>query len=155
MAYYCESLKIKLGKFVIPNPFGPFEDPRFTAYLVKSWFAKTTPAVKTPAYVRDNIPVDLLAHAHLDFLHKRMESETNFMKFNPSGYIESQGTFARRVAGELSMRFGFPCDVELQEQKSFPEPQIRINTDPVISKYGWRESKAWDELAEFYKTYAH
>jgi hypothetical protein len=23
-------------KFVVPNPFGPYEEPRFTAYLMKT-----------------------------------------------------------------------------------------------------------------------
>src|SRR5262249_15944961 len=31
--YYCETAGMCLGKFVIPNPFGPYEEPRFTAYL--------------------------------------------------------------------------------------------------------------------------
>ena len=35
-AYYCERAGVGLGKFVIPNPFGPFEEPRFTAYLMKT-----------------------------------------------------------------------------------------------------------------------
>ena len=47
------------GKFVIPDPF--FEEPRFYNYLVQSWLKAEVPAVRTPLYVRDNIPVDLLA----------------------------------------------------------------------------------------------
>jgi UDP-glucose 4-epimerase len=33
---YCADAGMPLGKFVIPNPFGPLEDPRFTAYLMKT-----------------------------------------------------------------------------------------------------------------------
>ena len=30
--YGCGTLDVPLGKFVIPNPFGPFEEPRFCHY---------------------------------------------------------------------------------------------------------------------------
>ena len=33
--YHLAVRGMRLGKFVIPNPFGPFEEPRFTAYLVR------------------------------------------------------------------------------------------------------------------------
>ena len=33
----CHEAGVPLGKFVIPNPFGPFEEPRFTAHLMKNW----------------------------------------------------------------------------------------------------------------------
>ncbi len=35
--FYCDEARLPLGKFVIPNPFGPFEEPRFTAYLMRTW----------------------------------------------------------------------------------------------------------------------
>ena len=35
----CGRAGLGLGKFVIPNPFGPYEEPRFTAYLMKNWLA--------------------------------------------------------------------------------------------------------------------
>ena len=37
-SYFTELLGMKLGKFVIPNPFGPLEEPRFTSYLIHNWF---------------------------------------------------------------------------------------------------------------------
>ena len=40
-----------LEKFVIPNPFGPYEEPRFTAYLMRTWLAGETAHVQTPRYV--------------------------------------------------------------------------------------------------------
>ena len=56
-AYYCQRAGVGLGKFVIPNPFGPLEEPRFTAYLMKTWLAGATAVCSSPAYVRDNIHV--------------------------------------------------------------------------------------------------
>ena len=65
--YYCARAGMGLGKFVIPNPFGPYEEPRFTAYLMKNWLAGATPACSSPAYVRDNIHVSLLAKVYARF----------------------------------------------------------------------------------------
>ena len=68
VAFRAAEAGMHLGKFVIPNPFGPMEDPRFPAYLIRTWAAGETPAVNTPAYVRDNIHVSLLARVYADFV---------------------------------------------------------------------------------------
>lgn len=141
-----------LGKFVIPNPFGPYEDPRFTAYLVKTWFAGKTAAVNTPAYVRDNIHVSLLAKAYARFAAD-LPGRTGVVRLNPGGYAESQGAFALRFAHEMRPRLGLPCALDLKLQTEFQEPRIRINTDPVDGHtLGWNESRAWDEMAQYYKS---
>ncbi|EQD48546.1 UDP-glucose 4-epimerase, partial [mine drainage metagenome] len=38
--FWSEHYGIPLSKFVIPNPFGPFEEPRFCAYLMQCWAKK-------------------------------------------------------------------------------------------------------------------
>ena len=111
--YYAQSRKNDLGKFVIPNPFGPYEEPRFTYYLIKNWFAGVIPVVNTPSYVRDNIHVSLLAKAYVHFCSTLANGVS---RINPSGYIESQGSFAQRVAGEMRGRLGLKCEVELKAQ---------------------------------------
>ena len=147
--YYCARAGIGLGKFVIPNPFGPYEEPRFTAYLVKSWLAGTTPACSSPAYVRDNIHISLLAKAYVRFT--RDVPTQGFARINPSGYAENQGAFTLRLAQEMRPRLRLPCPVDLKKQVDFPEPRVRINTDPVdINAMGWDESAAWDEMAAYY-----
>lgn len=149
--YHCRAAGLPLGKFVIPNPFGPLEEPKFTAFLVKNWYARKTPAVSTPAYVRDNIHVSLLAKAYAQFA-QRIYDAPHPMKLNPSGYVESQGAFALRFAREMQPRLGIPCNVELQNQTQFAEPRVRINTDLLdAGALGWSESRAWDELAEYYR----
>lgn len=148
--YYAGVAQIGLGKFVIPNPFGPFEEPRFTAYLVKNWFAGKTPSVQTPAYVRDNIHVALLARVYVRFVEQRPQS--GFARLNPSGYVESQGAFALRFAREMRSRLGIPCEVELKVQTDFAEPRIRINTEPAEAIVpDWNERDAWDAVAEYYR----
>ena len=136
---------------MIPNPFGPLEDPRFTSYLARSWFEGKTPAVSTPAYVRDNIHVSLLSKAYRHFV-ENLGTGPGLEKINPSGYVESQGAFAQRLAAAMSPRLGIPCPLELREQEEFGEPRVRINTDVLdADDLGWNESNAWDELGEYYR----
>src|SRR6516162_4822633 len=149
--YYCERAGLALGKFVIPNPFGPFEEPRYTAYLMKSWSQGETATCQSPAYIRDNIHVTLLAKAYARFCEE-LPARAGFTRLNPSGYVESQGAFTLRVAAEMRHRLKLPCAVELKEQNDFPEPRIRINTDPLDARaLGWNEAEAWNQMAAYYQ----
>jgi len=148
--FYCARAGLGLGKFVIPNPFGPYEEPRYTSYLMRSWLEGKTPACSSPAYVRDNIHASLLAHAYARFAAELPEA--GFVRTNPSGYAETQGAFTLRLAAEMRPRLGLPCPVELKRQTEFPEPRVRINTDPAEGGApGWSEEQAWDDLARYYR----
>jgi UDP-glucose 4-epimerase len=149
--YYAHAAGVPFGKFVIPNPFGPYEEPRFTAYLLKTWAAGNTASVQTPAYVRDNIHVSLLAKTYAYYAIRSGQNQAP-ARLNPSGYVESQGAFTLRFAREMKPRLGLACEVELKDQTSFPEPRVRINTDlPDANALNWNESAAWDELAAYYR----
>ena len=148
--FWCQQLGIDLARFVIPNPFGPFEEKRFTAYLINNWLNDKTPAVNTPDYVRDNIHVSLLAKAYCRFAEAVVKG-TSRMQLNPCGYVESQGAFAQRLATEMKGRLDKPCELTLARQEIFDEPRIRVNFDlPDIASMDWSEDKAWDQMAEFY-----
>ncbi|HXI88174.1 MAG TPA: NAD(P)-dependent oxidoreductase [Parvularculaceae bacterium] len=148
--FWCQRLDVKLARFVIPNPFGPFEEKRFTAYLIDSWLNDKTPAVNTPDYVRDNIHVSLLAKAYRHFAEE-IAAGTTKAQLNPSGYIESQGAFARRLSTEMKLRLNKPCALTLAQQIAFDEPLTRANFDqPDIAALGFDETAAWDQMAEFY-----
>ena len=103
--YHAARAGLRLGKFVIPTPFGPYEERRFTAYLARSWLAGETPIVKTPAYVRDNIHVSLLAKAYARFAED-LGDGSGFERLGPSQYVETQGAFATRFAAAISPRLG-------------------------------------------------
>jgi nucleoside-diphosphate-sugar epimerase len=149
--YQAQRAGLHLGKFVIPNPFGPWEEPRFTAYLMRCWIAGEMAQVRTPAYVRDNIHVSLLAKAYVHFATELPE-QPGLSRLGPSGYVESQGSFAGRVAGEMRGRLNVECGLNLTRQAEFDEPRIRINTDPVdADRLGWDEAEAWDEFAAYYQ----
>ena len=146
--YYAQSRQMSLGKFVIPNPFGPYEEPRFTHYLMKNWFADAIPAVNTPAYVRDNIHVSLLAKA---YAHFATALAVGVSRINPSGYVETQGAFTHRLAGAMRERLGLKCEFVLKSQTDFSEPCVRINTDVIdTAALRWSEETAWDEFADYY-----
>lgn len=152
--FYCHRAGASLGKFVIPNPFGAYEEPRFTAYLMKNWLKGARPNCSSPAYVRDNIHVSLLAKSYAQFVGT-MPAEAGFRRLNPSGYAESQGAFTLRLAHEMRPRLGLPCEVDLLAQTDFPEPRVRLNTDiPNAQELGWDESAAWDGMAEYYREFA-
>jgi UDP-glucose 4-epimerase len=149
--FFSESMDFNLGKFVIPNPFGPFEEPRFCNYLVQSWFKGEVPTVRTPLYVRDNIHVDLMGTAYAAFA-EQLPSRRGVTRLNPSFYVESQGAFAARFATEMAPRLGMACPIVLLDQVEFGEPMIRINTDRIDGEaFGWSEKLAWDAEAEFYR----
>ena len=150
--HYCGQGRISLFKFVIPNPFGPFEEERFTAYLMRHWREEKAPTVKTPAYIRDNIHADLLALAYAKCVDRAANAKHSFRKVNPSGYVESQGAFALRVAREVKARTGWACEVDLARQEDFSEPLMRVNHEPAAQVFpGWNECAAWDAFVEFYR----
>ena len=148
----CGERGVGLGKFVIPNPFGPWEEARFTSYLARTWLAGETAGVRTPAYVRDNVHVSLLMRGYVKFVEDVVRGGDGFRKQNPSGYVSTHGEFAQRMAHELEPRLGVPCALELAEQTEFTEPRVRVNTDPLDAEaLGWDEAGAWDKLAAYYR----
>jgi UDP-glucose 4-epimerase len=149
--YCCHEAGLALGKFVISNPFGPFEEPRFTAYLMRNWREGKPAEVKTPDYLRDNIHVDLLAAVYGRFVHRVGEMKEGYAKANPSGYVGKQGEFAQRVAEETRARNNWACELKLARQEDFGEPLNRTNTEPAAKLVpDWNEQKAWDNFIEFY-----
>lgn len=147
----CRTAGLALGKFVMPNPFGPFEEPRFTAFLMNNWKAGKPVEVMTPDYLRDNIHVNLLAMAYEGFCGEVATTYKPLVKTNPSGYIEKQGAFAQRVAREVKSRAGWACELKLAMQTDFSEPLSRANTEPAAEKFpDWNETRAWDSFVEFY-----
>ena len=148
--FYCREAGVLSGKFVVPNPFGPYEEPRFCAYLMRTWKAGNVAKVNTPAYIRDNIHVRLLAAAYVRYAED-LANGVAAPKLSPSGYVETQGAFAERFAREIGSRLNLDCGLELADQTEFIEPVMRVNTEQAaLYVLDWDETKAWDELAEYY-----
>ena len=147
--YWCQRHGVALGKFVIANPFGVFEEPRFCNFLIQSWANGEIPRVNTPLYVRDNIFVDLLARHYVDYLQD-VAGGVFVPVFGPIGFAETQGDFARRFAAEMGPRLGLACALELGDQTTFDEPLVRLNSHHVALPEDWSHSAAWDRLADYY-----
>jgi UDP-glucose 4-epimerase len=146
--YHAEIRDLTLGKFVIPNPFGPFEERRFTHYLMTCWSDAKSAIVNSPAYVRDNIHVSLLAKHYRHFAENL---QAGVSRTNPSGYVDSQGAFTERFAIQMRERLNWKCEFTLNAQTEFVEPRVRINTDSLdTKKLNWAEAKAWDDVATYY-----
>jgi UDP-glucose 4-epimerase len=149
--FRCHEIGMHYGKFVIPHPFGPLEQPRLGTYLAKTWRSGGVAQISTPAYVRDNIHVSLLAASYARFVNET-ENAPLIRKLNPSGYVETQGAFIERLAREVSARLGIECRVQLMIQKDFPEPLVRINTEPAAHyAQDWSEPLAWEEYARWFR----
>lgn len=146
--YHTQVRSMTSGKFVIANPFGPYEERRFTHYLMKCWSEGKPATVNTPAYVRDNIHVSLLAKLYARFAANLCDG---ISRVNPSGYVETQAAFAARFAGQMRSRLDWKCEFTLKDQTEFPEPRVRINTEYFDPKgLGWSETTAWDDMATYY-----
>ena len=145
---HCELFGEKnILKYVMPNPFGPLEPPKFTDYLLKNWAKEKTPIVNTPNYIRDNVPIDLLAK-HFTFIVTQSVPEMP-KKVYPSKYIESVGAFANRYVQNLNLRNGSNFEVVCVRQHEYIEPRIRVNTDfceDVVQD--WSEVQSWDLIIE-------
>ncbi len=59
-----ERAGLEFVKFVIPNPFGPFEAQTFQRFVMTAWREGRVPRVTHPFYERDNVPVGLLARVY-------------------------------------------------------------------------------------------
>jgi nucleoside-diphosphate-sugar epimerase len=148
--YWGEQIGYPVHKFVIPNPFGPHEEPRFCAYLMSKWSKGDNALISTPDYIRDNIHVTLLASSYCEFVEHATRCNVQ-LYLGPSGYIESQGAFAMRFAREIGRRLGLKATITFGEQKDFIEPEMRVNSNrPKSYELGWNESHAWDDLADYY-----
>jgi hypothetical protein len=134
---------------VIAAPFGPWEEGRFVWSLFQSWLADRPAVVRTPDYVRDNLPAPLLGLSYARFLGDLLANPNSDQVARPSGFVGSQGAFARKVASEARARLGRPCEVVDAVQAGWPEPYLRINSDPVRDP-GWDEARFWDSYVSYY-----
>lgn len=147
----CATHHMRLGKFVIPNPFGPYEEDKFTTYLAKMWLRGESPQVRTPEYIRDNIPVTLLAKKYAQFV-QALPNTAGFIKCSPSGYASSQGQFTQYFSQQMQGYWELPCDFTSVKQSDFSEPIERINGESLNwLDLNWDENNFWNDLATYYR----
>ncbi|HVY33405.1 MAG TPA: NAD-dependent epimerase/dehydratase family protein, partial [Caulobacteraceae bacterium] len=133
-------------KFVVPNPFGPYEAQTFQRHVMTTWRQGGVPRVTHPFYVRDNVPVGLMARVYARAAQGELGGHVS-----PSFYAGPVGEFFQRMAREVAPRTGWACDLELSDSQSFDEPKTRTNSQPINpADYDWVESRFWDAYARYY-----
>jgi UDP-glucose 4-epimerase len=133
-------------KFVIPNPFGPYEGQTFQRFVMTAWREGRAVHVSHPLYGRDNVPANLLALAYVQAVEGQAGAHVS-----PSFYAGSTGDFFRRMAAEVAPRTGWACELTLAEMQSFDEPETRVNLQPLdAAALGWSETDFWDGYAGYY-----
>jgi nucleoside-diphosphate-sugar epimerase len=148
--HYAAWAGLRFGRFVIPSPYGACEQQRsFPAYLFRTWSEGGTPVVRTPLYLRDHLPAPLLGRAYAAHLSARLAGAASPEVARPSGWIATQGDFARKVATEAAARLGHDCPTAFADQTEFPEPLRRVNRDPA-RRDGWDEAAFWDDYVGWY-----
>jgi nucleoside-diphosphate-sugar epimerase len=148
--HYVAWAGLRFGRFVIPSPYGAYEQQRsFPAYLFRTWAAGQTPEVRTPLYLRDHLPAPLLARAYAAHLAERLADPAGREVCRPSGWVATQGDFASKVAVEAAARLGRECPLALAPQSEFPEPLSRVNSEPA-PRTGWDETAFWDDYVGWY-----
>jgi len=146
--FYGTHFGMHVSSFVIPNPFGPLDNPKLIHYLSTEWSANRIPSIRTPEYIRDNIPITLLA---LGFVHwvEQCPSTVGVSSFKPSGYISTMEDFIQRVAQVFRGATSWECVVDIEPQTDFSQPMKLVNDVPLMGLFqSWNEQVFWDSLIE-------
>ena len=106
--YYAGREGFTFEKFVIPNPFGPYEEPRFTAYLMRTWLAGESLACRRRA-MSATTSRSISSPRPMPALSAQTRRRGPCAGSIPSGYPESQGAFAQRLRREAATRLGLPA----------------------------------------------
>ncbi len=139
---------LQVSNVVIPNPFGPLDNPKLLRYLVEQWSQDTVPIIHTPDYVRDNIPVTLLAAGVADWI-EQCPNEAGRSTFAPSGYVSTMRDFVERVATVFRKRLGWRCAVQYAQQTDFSQPMSLVNATSMVEQFSnWDELAFWESMVE-------
>jgi len=141
-------LDVTMKDFVIANPVGALEEPRFISYLAKTWQSGETPMLRSPHYVRDNVPIQLLAQAYADAIEDASLGDIATMA--PSHWVGTNLEFAQRLSREFGSRWQIECAVGIADELDNAEPRVRIATDRVEFESAANEVDFWNEYAAHY-----
>jgi UDP-glucose 4-epimerase len=143
-----DAVGIACSHFTICNPVGPLENARLTGYLVRHWLTGGIPELKAPHWIRDNIPIDLLALAYSDALEGAIEgqAEATVPSWRPMTNLE----WAQLVSSEFGDRLGVPTPLAIAANLDDSEPTLRAGVDAIREPETWSEAAFWDSYANFY-----
>ena len=142
-------------RYVIPNPFGPYEDKKLTFHIIKSLHLGNDVSLKTPYYIRDMIHIEHLASDYVRAIQS-LDDLCDCSTVRPSEYSLSIIEFATILCDEYNKRFGTNHKVLKSEQDNYREPESMINNQNVrLSLPDYDDAKCWDRLFEYYGDYKY
>jgi UDP-glucose 4-epimerase len=140
---------IPILKYVMPNPFGEYQRNNLFSYLEACWKGNLIPNISNPGYIRDFVPVDLLAKNYATVVYKFATGEIDFKKYYPSYYVMSNKDMAELYAHKLSENSSTKYNISVSEQTLYDEPRIRINLS-LATEFAkdWDSNSFWKKLTE-------
>lgn len=151
---YGDILGLDVRTFVIPNPFGAFDNRKMVSIFLEQWLKNNEAQVFIPKYIRDNIHVELLAQSYAWWIDSFVNNPQNTNSiYLPSGYQMSVASFVEKLAQEMRPRLQVPCLFHCLEQRDFTQPLELINQIDVATHLQISTDQYWDNIAQFALTY--
>ena len=139
---------IPLLKFTMPNPFGRFQQNNLFSFLEGAWAKKEVPLISHPEYIRDYVPVELLAISYAKLIESFIAGRYSLNCFAPSYFVMSNRDISKLYASEISLRIGRNLEILFGEQAVYSESRVRVNRDPLHQIIdNWSLEKFWDSMA--------
>ena len=136
----CARQSRPLKVLTIPNPIGAFDNHKLLAQMAGCWAKGTAFQLKTPNFIRDNIPVTALAQ-HID----KVIQGTGTL--SPSGWISRMDQFAAAVAQQTADRTGWSCRI-IHAPIDSPQPLCMHNRECIIPTT-FDSIRFWDKTVEW------
>ena len=152
---YGDILGLDVRTFVIPNPFGAFDNRKMASIFLEQWLNNKTAQVFIPDYIRDNIHVELLALGYVSWIQSFFNPDIQDTVFCPSGYQMSVKDFVSQFAQAMRPRLQVPCDFVCLKQNDFSQPLQLINNIDIAETLQVSTDSYWDNLARFALEYIH
>ena len=105
---YGDIFGLDVRTFVIPNPFGAFDNRKMASIFLEQWLNHKTAQVFIPDYIRDNIHVELLALGYANWIQSFLNPDIQDTTFLPSGYRMSVNKFVSYFAEAMRPRLDAP-----------------------------------------------
>jgi nucleoside-diphosphate-sugar epimerase len=139
---------LRLHRFVIPHPIGPGDKPGLVSDLASAWLAGGPGVLRSPATVRDLVPVDLLGLDYALYCERALAGEASAVR-RPSGMIGTLLEHAEWIAASFRARWRRPCPIEARAGAASGPP--RVNREPCAASHPhWSAERFWDQLAAFH-----
>lgn len=139
---------LRLHRFVIPHPIGPGDKPGLVSELAHAWLAGRPAVLRSPATIRDLVPVDLLGLDYARYCERALAGEAAAVR-RPSGRIGTLAEHAEQIAASLRARWDRPCLIEARPDAAAAPP--RVNREPCAACHpDWSAERFWDRLAIYH-----